>query len=230
MGYIDIHTHHPALHGERVFQQGVDNLGIHPWDITPENIEILKDEFQKNLQLILLKSTVESNEFSSNTLSFIEHSSTALSFIGECGLDKCCDAPFELQKQLFLYQIQQSEALHLPLILHCVKSIEEVLQIRRELRPKQTWIFHGFRGKPQQLDQLLRHGFYISFGPIHNVKSVENCPLDRVFLETDDSEYDICRLYEEIAQIKRVSHQFLCKAIEDNLERIKYSECTGRDE
>lgn len=231
MGYIDIHTHHPSLHGETVFQQGVDNLGIHPWDITPENVEILIDEFEMQLQQKLFINDVDKFEMQQYDATSVRQqsgyiSTVDLTFIGECGLDKCCDAPFELQEKLFLYQIQQSEALHLPLILHCVKSIDEVLRIRRELRPKQAWIFHGFRGKPQQLNQLLRNGFYISFGPLHNVQSVENCPLDRLFLETDDSEYDIRRLYEEIASIKGVSHQDLCRVVEESIERIKYSKST----
>lgn len=206
---IDFHAHHPSLHGERCFQQDVDNIGIHPWDITQENAESMIVDFENKLMKSMLKTPVED----------VQHVNKLLA-IGECGLDKCCEAPMELQQRVFRHQVKQSEVLRLPLILHCVKAVEEMLLIRHELRPQQPWIFHGFRGKPQQLQQLLRDGFYVSFGPLHNEASLQECPLDRMFLETDDTQHDIRELYKRVAQIKGVSLSTLLYNIKDNLLRI----------
>lgn len=196
MPYIDFHAHHPSLYGERTFQQDVDNYGIHPWNITAENVENLIIEFDNRVNENLLIS------------------------IGECGLDKICNAPYEQQKQAFLHQILKSEELQLPLVLHCVKAVDDILQIRNEMKAVQPWIFHGFRGKPQQLEQLLAQGFYFSFGFKHNEESLAQCPLDHLFLETDECIDDIRILYEKTAEIKKISVYTLLYNIEQNVRRL----------
>lgn len=199
--YYDCHTHHASLHGEIVFQQDVDNYGIHPWSVTHENVDNLIIEFDNN---------VINNVFIC---------------LGECGLDKCCDAPYELQKQVFRHQILKSEELHKPIILHCVKAIDDVLQLRKELRAVQPWIFHGFRGKPEQLKQLLLHGFYFSFGFHHNEEAVKACPFDRLLLETDESEDDIRKLYERVARARNIPLSTLLYIIGENVRNIFPSKC-----
>jgi TatD DNase family protein len=64
--------------------------------------------------------------------------------LGECGLDKITASDFELQKVVFKKQIQLSEKHQKPLIIHCVKAHQELIEIKKELKPKQVWIFHGF--------------------------------------------------------------------------------------
>jgi len=196
MTLFDCHAHHPSLHGERVFQQGVDNYGIHPWSITAENADRLIVEFDKRILNNLFIS------------------------IGECGLDKCCEAPFGLQRKCFLHQVLKSEELHLPLIIHCVKAIDELLQIKSEVHPVQPWILHGFRGKPQQMLQLLDKGFYFSFGFKHNEESLALCPADYLFLETDESREDIRMLYESVAEVRNIPFSTLLYIIEQNVSRV----------
>ena len=71
----------------------------------------------------------------------------------------------ELQLAVFKEQVKLSEKLGLPLIIHCVKAMEELLGVK-ESRPQITLIWHGFRGKPEQAVQLLKKGFYLSLGNI----------------------------------------------------------------
>lgn len=190
--YFDCHTHHAVKEDVTAIRQGVDSCGIHPWDITAECIDSLIVEFDKKVADKL----------------FIT--------IGECGLDKLCEAPYELQKRAFVHQIEVSEHLHMPLILHCVKAVDDCLQLRKAMKAQQPWIFHGFRGKPQQMEQLIRAGMYVSFGVRYNADSLLSCPLDRLFLETDDADIPIQNLYTEVSSLRGMSEEAIKTAIKFN--------------
>lgn len=123
-----------------------------------------------------------------------------LSLIGECGLDRLCATSYDLQLAAFEAQIRLSEELRRPLLLHCVRALDDVLRLKHGTR--QPWIWHGFRGKPQQLQQLLDHGFYVSFGFRHNADSLRRCPPDRLFLETDDNPSPVAPLYATAAELR----------------------------
>lgn len=167
--FLDFHTHHPSRMGELVIQQGVQSRGIHPWEASETLLPMCAEDF---------------------------HDIWA---VGECGLDRCCDTPWDIQMAVFRHQVEWSERLHLPVIIHCVRAQEQILAVRRQMGARQPWIWHGFRGKPQQLQQLLGQGFYISFGFRYNVQSLHQCPLDRMVLETDDNPQPICILYQQVA-------------------------------
>lgn len=122
--------------------------------------------------------------------------------IGESGLDKLCSTPYALQEEVFRSQIQFSEERHLPLIIHCVKAIDDLLALKREIHPHEPWIFHGFRGKPQQLRSLLDAGFYISFGFRFCEESLLMCPMDRLLMETDEDSRPVRLLYEKVAALR----------------------------
>lgn len=164
------------------------SFGLHPWHLT--------DHWEQELK------------------AFEGHSI----LIGECGLDRLCETPYELQLEAFQAQIHLSERLELPLVLHCVRALEDVLRLKRGTR--QPWIFHGFRGKPQQLQQLLDHGFYISFGFRYNTESLRACPSDRLFLETDDSPEPIASLYETAAALRSTTVDALNNQLWQNLREL----------
>lgn len=164
------------------------SFGLHPWHLT--------DHWEQELK------------------AFDGHSI----LIGECGLDRLCETPYELQLKAFQAQIQLSERLELPLVLHCVRALDDTLRLKRGTR--QPWIFHGFRGKSQQLQQLLDHGFYISFGFRHNTESLRACPSDRLFLETDDSPEPIASLYETAADLRATTADALNNQLWQNLKEI----------
>ena len=161
-------------------EQTFPAFGLHPWHLT--------DDWQSEL-------------------SALEARISPPCFVGECGLDRLCSTPYPLQLAAFEAQIQLSERLALPLVLHCVRAIDDVLRLKHGTR--QPWIFHGFRGKPQQLRQLLDHGFYVSFGFRHNVESLRACPLHRLFLETDDTPSPIAPLYATAATLLGTTPQAL---------------------
>jgi TatD DNase family protein len=137
--------------------------------------------------------------------------------IGECGLDGLRGPAMERQEEVFVRQIRLSEELGIPLIIHCVKALERLLALRKELKPKQSWMLHGFRGKPQQLRSLLDAGLFVSFGPQHNEESLRLCPADRLLLETDDDTSEpIDRLYYNVALERGLELTSLVETMAEN--------------
>ena len=59
------------------------------------------------------------------------------------------------------------------------------MQLRRELKPGQRWVIHGFRRKPELARQLIDAGFDISIGTKHNIGVPAAVPAGRLFHETD---------------------------------------------
>lgn len=187
--YIDFHTHHPSLNGERVVQDGTDTRGRHPWQLLPFGPWPLPP--------------------------------TPLLAIGESGLDRLCQTPYDLQLQVFREEVLLSEQLQLPLFLHCVRAIDDALRIRRELRARQPWIWHGYRGGAQIIEQLLPHGFYFSFGYRFNSEALMACPLDRLLLETDDdTHHPIADLYAEVARMRNISLEDLIAQMHENFNTL----------
>ena len=145
--------------------------------------------------------------------------------IGECGLDKNITIPIETQISLFKQQIAISEKFELPLIIHCVKSWNETLVIKKELKPNQPWIYHGFR-KSNLVESVLDSGCYISIGTaiIYDQKLqqiIQNIPLEKIFLETDDdTSHSIQEVYEAVAKIKNISIDELSKQILENFSLV----------
>lgn len=153
------------------------SVGVHPWDASFQTDTEFWEEFEK-----LAKSS-------------------SVAAIGECGVDlKNSDAPLFRQLQVFRRQIEISERLCKPMIIHDVKGDDIICGLRRDLKPLQPWAIHGFRGKPAAAQALLRAGCYLSFGEKFNPETVKSIPNDRILAETDESELEIsdiiCRLAE----------------------------------
>ena len=71
------------------------------------------------------------------------------------------------------------------MILHVVRDFDTVIRLRKQLNPKHNWLIHGFRGGPEQMEQLHRNGIEVSLGLKHNPDSLKQVPSGRLFLETD---------------------------------------------
>ena len=106
--------------------------------------------------------------------------------IGECGLDRRRGA-LALGEQIELTRAHAllAERLEKPLLLHVVGAWSEIIALRRQIKPQQPWIIHGFRGKPQLARQLLDAGFDISLGVRFNPEAEAIIPPERLHRETD---------------------------------------------
>ena len=208
--YIDFHTHHvPEQQHVVAVVDGRDTWGIHPWNILPQHVQG-KGESR---QLIVPPS--------------FEAEGRGILAIGECGFDALRGPSMAVQEAVFRQHVRLGEEMRKPLVVHCVKALDLLLRLRRELRPAMPWMLHGFRGKPRQMQSLLEAGCYVSFGLRHNEESLRLCPLQRLMLETDDvfrpsTETEasdvplIAELYNKVAAARGIELRDLCDEMAEN--------------
>ena len=176
---LDIHTHHPAPQPMGVVAVSVDDfhpieaqkysIGIHPW-LSDKNIS--EETWNKFEKLAKLPCVVA---------------------IGECGIDLGNDKGGVLYRQLLVFkrQIEISEKLGKPLVIHDVKAHDIITGLKRDLNPKQKWVIHGFRNKPTVARMMTDRGIYLSFGEKFNPSSLSTVPQNLVLAETDESSLSI---------------------------------------
>jgi TatD DNase family protein len=115
--------------------------------------------------------------------------------VGEIGLDYHYDhSPRNVQKTVFLRQLDLAEKHSLPIIIHCREAWEDCLQIIEE-RWKRTalgGILHCFSGSYQEASRGMDAGFLVSFaGNVTFPKAsslrevAKQIPRDRLLIETD---------------------------------------------
>lgn len=112
---------------------------------------------------------------------------------GEIGLDYYRDlSPRNIQKQVFIQQIELADACKLPIIIHNRDAHEDILRIIKDHPPQYGGVFHCYSGSWEMAKTLLKAGFYLSFaGPLtyknarHSIEVAEQVPVDRFLVETD---------------------------------------------
>ena len=133
---------------------------------------------------------------------------------------------FEQQIAVFEQQIELSEALQKPMILHDVKSHNEILALRKKHKAKQPWILHGFNGTEQDVRQLTGRGLYLSVGEslLHSerkiTKSLKSIPLEMLLLETDMAEIGIEKVYKAAAKLLNIDVAIIQRQIFSNFVRL----------
>ena len=213
--FVDIHTHTAKTADDLIQivnlnldqpcpEQGYYSYGIHPWALD-------NADFQLEEAFSLLKERLQSP----NVLA-----------LGEAGLDKMHKDSYEQQIAVFERQIDLSEALQKPMILHDVKSHNEILALRKKHMAKQPWILHGFNGTEQDIRQLIGQGLYLSVGEslLHSERKIYNSfkhiDLDYLFLETDMAEIGIEKVYETAAKLLEIDLLELQTRIFANFARL----------
>lgn len=171
--YTNIHTHRPPTLepkeciGISSFRLGYDSVlppapfsaGIHPWDAT-EAYHRLPELLQQ------LKRC-------------------GAAAVGEIGLDHASGRRNEsCQTTVLTAQLQSASALRLPVIIHCVKAFELLMELLAAYSLPAV-IFHGYTGSPQQTERLFAAGYYLSVGPISlrspkTEASLREAPLHRL--------------------------------------------------
>lgn len=183
---LDIHTHDKSRYKEAIIniypnEELIDgayhSVGIHPW----HTVDIDSSTIEK-LNILATHPQVVA--------------------IGETGIDTLKGASIVKQIEIFRLHVILSEQHQKPLIIHCVKAFNEIIELKKYLRPSMPWIIHGFRGKPQLARQLLNHGFYISLGEHFNPQSATIIPTDHLLFETDESTLNINSIIDNISIIR----------------------------
>lgn len=213
MNFLDFHTHQLSNENSvfnvvfgrnEIPENKMFSIGLHPWYLDDINLESFK-------------KTVESI---SENQHFIG--------IGECGLDKLCQSDFKQQLSVFEFQIQVSEQIKKPLIIHCVKAFEELMMLKKTKNPKQKWIIHGFNKNENLAEMFVKQGVYLSI-PFKILK-LENrlsallkvIPIERLFLESDDDKNaNMFIFYEIVAQKLGIETEKLNNLIEQNFKLLQ---------
>ncbi len=214
--FVDIHTHFKNNDADvisvlNITQQGqfVENTeggyfsaGLHPWFLSKDNFET---DLNKLTQLIDNQSVI---------------------FLGECGLDRLKGEDLAFQTQIFEAQIRLAESYSKPVIIHCVRAFNEIIAIKKRLKPRVPLIIHGFNQNKILLDDLIKNDFYISIGTLilkkesNAVQALHIIPNERLFFETDDKNMSIKTVYEKAAEVLNIELEDLKKIIFDNFNRI----------
>ena len=207
MDFFNIHTHNAKCPESEILSTDVHSfsstgknkflsVGIHPWYLTDHDVEN---------QLEILRKVIENKQVIA---------------IGECGLDKLKGPSMEFQTSVFKKEIALAEEHGLPMVIHCVKAYNELVQIKKSTHPQQPWIIHGFRGKEALAKECIQHGFYLSFGPYFQEDALRVVPIEKLLIETDESEMSIEEIYLRIAHARGMELKELTESIKKNVERV----------
>ena len=214
--FINLHTHQFFNLSDVIavvnqypweFNNSIPNysIGIHPWYIDENRLELDLNTISEKLQL-------------SDCLA-----------LGECGLDKRIETPMELQTVVFKRQLELVKQTDKPIILHCVAAFDEVIAIKKELKVENPMIIHGFSKNEQVANSLLKNGFYLSFGKYllrsRNIgteleKVFKFAPENKILLETDTVEESIYEVYEKAAFIRGISVEKMKAIVFQNYSNI----------
>lgn len=200
---FDLHTHH-------LKKDAIVNLA--PCDVL--DVDFAKTDFFYSVGVhpMFLENAEEQLKIVSDIAS-----DERIKFIGEIGLDKR-NENLDLQRQIFEQQLQIATDAKKPVIIHCVRAVNEVLDIARHFDGLPL-VFHGFRGKPQLAEQILNAGAYISLGEKSLLvpETVRVIPDNRLFVETDESEMPIELIVEKVANLRKTDVKSLENVIKKNI-------------
>lgn len=207
MKLFNAHTHHlknneiavVQLNTTDVIPVGITfSVGVHPKDATSWNTQLNNDFVKRAAQ-------------------------TSCRAIGEIGLDN--RYPPVMQEQVFVEQLKIAAALNKPVLLHCVNEWYKCKALHNLYAPQSYLIYHGFT-KSKLIDEVLAYEkSIISIGAqvLTNdqlKKVVITIPINRLLIETDDSDCDLFSIYREIAQLKSIPLNELITTIADNAKTI----------
>lgn len=200
---LDFHTHHLHATDALISVSPTDfapmpgkryAVGIHPWHT----------EGDVGAQMQALAEAAQDEQVKA---------------IGETGLDSLRGAPLDVQMHLFERHITLAEALGKPLVIHCVRTSQQVLKAWSESRKSVAWVIHGFRGNARVVAPLVKAGFYISFGERFNADALRAVPLDRLLAETDESTLSIGQIISQLATALQMPSERLESIVAANLAR-----------
>lgn len=146
--------------------------------------------------------------------------------IGEAGIDRNAPVGIEVQLEWLERQAKVAGEYGLPLIIHGVRAIPELISVCKKNGFQNGWIMHGFNNRKEILQDLLRHGFYISAGRHVMIEEsnlyqlLPEIPAERLFLETDNSDFGIENIYLRVAERRGESVEELQQNVRKNFEKL----------
>jgi TatD DNase family protein len=166
--------------------------------------------------------------------------------IGETGLDFYKSEERDRQYEAFTAQLEIAQALNLPVIIHCREAAEPMTEfLRAFMQARQLsslqGVMHCWGGTPEQTQEFLNLGFYISFSgtvTFKNATSIQASacmvPGDRLLIETDcpflspvpkrgerrNEPAFVRHVAEHVARLRNVSLEMLAQQTTQNACRL----------
>jgi TatD DNase family protein len=209
--YINAHTHRQIYDAKlELVNLSPDNpdkpkaysYGLHPWYIDEQNWE---------------------HDF--GYLEVAAHEKRCLA-IGECGLDKLSKVPFDLQEEVFIKHIVLANKVQKPLVIHCVKAFNELINLLNFNDNTVPVIIHGFNNNENIARILVNEGHFFSFGKAllgydsNAAKALKTVGRKKFFLETDDADISIKYIYSKASDILGIDEEIVKAQIQSNFETV----------
>ncbi|NLJ41454.1 MAG: TatD family hydrolase [Clostridiales bacterium] len=162
--------------------------------------------------------------------------------VGEIGLDYYYDfCPKDVQKKVFIEQIELAAELGLPIIVHNREAHKDVMDTLREKKDLiKGGVMHSYSGSWETAKIAMNLGFYISLGgPVtfknarRPVEIAEKMPLDRLLIETDspcltphphrgkrNDPGFVALVAERIAELKKMDAQEIGRITSENASKL----------
>ena len=161
--------------------------------------------------------------------------------IGEIGLDYYWNKENkELQKQVFISQIEIANKVNLPIVIHTREAIYDTLEILKNNKCNKKGVFHCCPLNVDLVREGLKLGFYISFaGPVtfKNSKNAEEIikmvPLEKILIETDspylspeplrgkrNDSRNVQYIAQKIADVKGITLEEIAEITYNNAKQI----------
>lgn len=164
----DINSNEEVLKLVNNYDEIYGSIGFHP-----EDVNNFKDSYYK-----FLENNINNNKIVA---------------IGEIGLDyHYDDTNKDLQKEVFIKQLDMAVRYNKPVIIHSRDSIQDTLDIIKLYRGKLKGVVHCFSSSIEIAREITKLGLYIGVGGIVTFKNakniievINNIDLKYILLETD---------------------------------------------
>ena len=251
MEFFDSHAHYNDEKFEadrdelikKIYNEGVTRIinAGYSLESSKRALEIAKSYDFMNVIVGISPNDID--EFKKEDLQEIENlaKDNKVVAIGEIGLDYYWNKENkDLQKEIFISQIEIANKLSLPIVIHTREAIYDTLEILKNNNCNKKGVFHCCPLNVDLVREGLKLGFYISFaGPItfKNSKNAEEIikmvPLDRMLIETDspylspeplrgkrNDSRNVKYMAQKIADVKGISLEEVAKATHQNSVKI----------
>ena len=251
MEFFDSHAHY----NDEKFEENRDNLikEIYDFGVTSivnagYSLESSKKalEIAKNYKFMYVTAGISPNDiddFKEEYLIEIEKlaKEEKCVAIGEIGLDYYWNTDNkELQKKVFISQINLANKLELPIVIHTREAIYDTLEILKNNKCNKKGVFHCSPLNVDLVREGLKLGFYISFAGPCTFKNSKNAneiikmvPNDKILIETDspylspeplrgriNDSRNLKYIVQKIAEVKEVSQEEIAKITYSNANSI----------
>ena len=163
-------------------------VGLHPMFISGYSVEKLEKELELKDAIAIgeigLDYTKKTSPRPPSKGDFVDCNKNSVEWYSQ-------NEPVPLQRRLFEFQLSLAKENNLPVIIHCRKAYDDLLEILKKF-PNVRGVLHSCSCSREQIKPFLDLGYYVSFSGVvtrsrtkKNKKLAEYVPLDRILSETD---------------------------------------------